>query len=58
MNILTQLKQRLCRHKNADWYVIEGGNKYKFEPLNGQRNYLICNKCGKILGSYLLEGGR
>lgn len=43
-NPKSKLAQLFCRHK-ADWYRKED----TFRMLNGERHYLICEKCGKIM---------
>ncbi len=46
-----KLGQLLCRHKNTGWYV----EKSRFQSLKGEKQYKVCEGCGKILGEKLLE---
>lgn len=44
--ILNSIKQLFCKHKETRW-VKENS---LFHRLNGETHYLVCEKCGKILG--------
>lgn len=39
------LGKLLCRHKNKGWFTKTS----KFHALNGERQYQICEDCGKEL---------
>lgn len=44
------LKRLFCRHKETEWMVKkpDGG----FVCISGERRYLVCKKCGKIVDEY------
>lgn len=46
-----KLKQLFCRHKNTQWMK----EKSKFQCLSGDRIYLVCKDCEKILDSTFRE---
>jgi hypothetical protein len=49
-NPKSKLGQLLCRHKHKGWYEKEEQETYRC--ISGERIYLICEDCGKIIDSY------
>lgn len=39
------LKQLFCRHKNVAWCR----KNELFYCISGERHYLVCQKCGKVI---------
>ena len=47
-NPKSKLGQLLCKHKHKGWYI----KQELYSCISGERRYLICEDCGKILDSY------
>lgn len=45
-----RIKQFFCRHEYGEYI-----KNNKFHSISGERVYIVCNKCGKIKGSYYKE---
>lgn len=52
-NPKSKLAQRFCKHKNTGWYTKKSNSP--FSALSGERQYLICEDCGKELSSYFAK---
>ena len=48
-----KLGQLLCRHKHKGWYEKKEQETYR--GISGERIYLICEDCGKIIDSFFQE---
>lgn len=48
-----KLGQLLCRHRHKGWYEKEEQETYRC--ISGERIYLICEDCGKIIDSFFQE---
>lgn len=46
-----KLGQLLCRHKHKGWYE----KKETYHGISGERFFLICEDCGKIIDSFFQE---
>jgi hypothetical protein len=47
-NPKSKLGQLLCRHKHQGWYI----KQELYSCISGERRFLVCEDCGKILDSY------
>lgn len=43
----SKFKQFFCKHKNKDWYREKETGP--FSSLRGEKRYLVCKDCGKII---------
>lgn len=50
-NHKSKLGQLICRHKHKGWYVKEE----TYHCISGERIFLICEDCGKIIDSFFQE---
>lgn len=51
MNFKLKLKRMFCKHKNQEW-MVEAREYQKFTVISGERRYLVCQDCGKVIDSY------
>lgn len=51
-NPKNKILQFFCPHNNQGQYT---DNSSKFCNIRGERRYIVCEDCGKILSSYFAE---
>lgn len=51
-NPKNKISQFFCKHINQGLYV---DNSSQFHNIRGERHYIACEDCGKIINSYFAE---
>lgn len=46
-----KISQIFCKHRRQGWYKMES----LYQCISGERRYLVCEDCGKVLANYFAE---
>lgn len=47
--MIKSIRQFFCRHRKATWCIKTPVSNTVFFNLSGEQQYLVCDKCGKVL---------